>query len=931
MRRADQLELDFSHTVAPVTAQRAFLDWAAPALPSAADWLLDKAPPHDRVLDLQQLVVCLPSARAGRRLLEALVDRAELQRRGLLPPAIVTLGALPELLYVSDERVASDEERLLAWTEAVLSLDVRALLGGETPDAAGARQLAKSLMRLQDELAAARIGFGDVCARAGDTDPLRVARWSLLQAIAGAQQELLSGAGLCDVHVARERALKAGAVRSEKTIVLLACVDLPPLVHAMLSTVRANVVPLVFAPERMRDRFDALGTLQTAPWLNAAINIPDTALSFCSSAREQGAAVRDAIARAGDELAIDEITLAVLDDEVIAPIESELAEEGIAVHLGTPRPFAESAPARLLAATRDLLQGWSTRAFSVWVRHPDVEKKLHMGAALLPTLDALRAEHFAERFAPPFLGSQRQRALLEDLHGRALDLLGPLGHEDEAPLLVWAAETVRFAARVFGSRSLSRDHPSERALLDALETLMAACERLTSEGRLTSRPMRAAEALDWIAFVLQDAQIAPPPALVAIEVIGWLDVLLDDAPALVVTSMNDGFVPEAVNADPFLPNGLRARLGLVDNDRRHARDAYVLSAALHTRPGLHLCVGSRTLVGDPLLPSRLLFACDPETAARRLKALPGTRASSAARPTANAPSKIEVPTPLPLDAPIAQMSVSSFRTYLACPYRFYLRHVEYLRDVDDEAHELDPGAFGTFAHAILRAFGESDDKDATDARVVRAMLEATLCDLTRQTFGNDVPIAIRLQLSQLKERLHHFAVWQARWAEQGWSIRFCERAFDGTSAPFLVDGAPMYLKGKIDRIDEHKDGRVIVFDYKTSDRPKPPDAVHRRKGAWRDLQLPLYRRLWRSTGDDRSPTLAYLNIAPTAHDTGYLAATWSADDLAAADAVASEVIRKVRRAEFWPPTSPPPKFFDAYAAICQDGQLIDEDDEEDEA
>jgi len=33
------------------------------------------------------------------------------------------------------------------------------------------------------------------------------------------------------------------------------------------------------------------------------------------------------------------------------------------------------------------------------------------------------------------------------------------------------------------------------------------------------------------------------------------------------------------------------------------------------------------------------------------------------------------------------------------------------------------------------------------------------------------------------------------------------------------------------------------------------------------------------------------------------------------------VIRAIRAGVFWPPTDPPPAFFDEFAAICQDGQF----------
>ena len=46
------------------------------------------------VLDLQQTLVVMPGARAGRRLLELLVDHAEARQLALVPPQIVTIGQL---------------------------------------------------------------------------------------------------------------------------------------------------------------------------------------------------------------------------------------------------------------------------------------------------------------------------------------------------------------------------------------------------------------------------------------------------------------------------------------------------------------------------------------------------------------------------------------------------------------------------------------------------------------------------------------------------------------------------------------------------------------------------------------------------------------------------------------------------------------------
>ena len=77
---------------------------------------------------------------------------------------------------------------------------------------------------------------------------------------------------------------------------------------------------------------------------------------------------------------------------------------------------------------------------------------------------------------------------------------------------------------------------------------------------------------------------------------------------------------KSVNSDLFLPDSLRRALGIVDNARRFARDAYALSVLAATRADLHLISGRRDSEGYPLTPSRLVFATDNETAARRVVA-----------------------------------------------------------------------------------------------------------------------------------------------------------------------------------------------------------------------------------------------------------------------------------------------------------------------
>ena len=104
--------------------RREFSDWSQPALPAAADWLLRRYS-VERRCDLREVIVAMPGGRAGRRLLEALADRAERSDRELIPPRVLTLGELPELLYDAKKPFANDLTQHLAWIAALQGIPPR--------------------------------------------------------------------------------------------------------------------------------------------------------------------------------------------------------------------------------------------------------------------------------------------------------------------------------------------------------------------------------------------------------------------------------------------------------------------------------------------------------------------------------------------------------------------------------------------------------------------------------------------------------------------------------------------------------------------------------------------------------------------------------------------------------------------------------------
>jgi RecB family exonuclease len=266
----------------------------------------------------------------------------------------------------------------------------------------------------------------------------------------------------------------------------------------------------------------------------------------------------------------------------------------------------------------------------------------------------------------------------------------------------------------------------------------------------------------------------------------------------------------------------------------------------------------------------------------------------------------------------------------------------------DEAEELAANEFGSLMHTVLKRFADNPRlAESTDPAALEAGLNEILDRALAERFGSSVLAAVRLQGEQIRHRLAAFARWQAGWRGQGWRIRFTECAvtvehrisLPGAEQGLAAGEEPVYLRGRIDRIDVHDGtGETIVFDYKTGDRGQTPDKAHRENDSdWIDLQLPLYRHLVRAVGIEGPVRLGYI-VLPK--DTGKVAAhvaDWDEALLATADARAVEVIGAIVAEKFWPPATDAKRtrWFPEFAAICQEDLLLvgaaaDDDDGEEE-
>ena len=903
----------------PANVRRHFLPWDQPLLPQAVrflagDWSGGKP------LDLSRLVVVVPTKQAGRRLREALAAFAAEREQAVFPPRVLTPDRL--LLEGQVGAVASPLESLLAWAEVLSELNLeecRDVFPVDPPvrNFAWALRQAQEFAGLQVKLAEGGLRMADVAVRAGDFP--ETMRWRQLGALERLHAKRLDQVGLIDAQTARIVAAN-NPVPPEGVdkIILLATPDpLPLAVQALAGSTGARLIEVVvFAPESEAENFDEWGRPITTLWEHRVLALGDFEMRVHLCA--DPAAQAERIARLARAYDVPEGLLAVgvADAEVLPQLEGALHRSDLTVFNPEGRALRHDGLYHLLTALAELAQEPTFEAVESLARCPDFMAYLRgrlgesfSSARWLAGLDHLRARHL-----PATLAVAREQA---GGSTRFPELARALAEVEE--LRSWltrgsfAEGVAAVLAELFSRRKLNplhdRDARFEEEAAAWMDTVRACAEAEVNFSGLTRS--------DWweLALRLYGEGLRTEEKLAgAVELQGWLELPWENAPHLVVAGMNDGCVPESVAGDPYLPESLRARLGLKTNAARLARDGYLLQALAASRATggrLDLLFGKNSATGESLRPSRLLLRCADVELPARVKFLfrePELEGDNPAwrRAWKLTPRRAPVPT---------KVSVTALRGWLKCPLRFYFRNVLGMEAVDPAKNEMDAMDFGTLCHSALETMGgDPVMRVCTDASVLRDFLLAEFDRQVRRRFGAELTLPLLVQVESAHQRLAKAAEVQAGECSAGWLIEVVEKKFS-------IDVGGLTVNGKIDRIERNVlTGAVRVLDYKTSDTAVTPAEVHLRTlragetlpewaqfaGAgksrgWADLQLPLYlRALLPEYG--RNISCGYFNLPKASSETGL--AVWEGYTVELQESAwrcAEGVCAAIRAGEFWPP------------------------------
>ncbi len=828
---------------------------------------------------LAHLVVIVPTAQSGRRLRLKLAERFG----AVVPPEI----RLPQQLLEEREQgtgngeqgleIAGRTDELVAFHEAL----------GEK----GSLDVAAQFSDIRGILGGNALTFADVADRIGDvltdeTADFEVERWKSFAELEERYFAALAKRGKTDRIVAMKKVI-ADPPRLEgiEKVVIAYVLDPIPAFRQVLSNLQSK--------SKVEVEEIGSGTFQTSQTFQTFQTFP------CATAASEAEKVAEIFAAVKPDEALP--ALCVADAEEFPEIQGALQAKGLKVHDPSRTLLVTSSLGHLVEQIAALVRTRSYNVFSAFIRGGDVRRWLctELKISSKEYVDALNK-----------LDNAQAKLLPEKI-----DDIGPKTSGKLRAIFEHIDVTIRkkgprqILQSVFKEHILDERDPDAREFAAAAETVNGLLEECFSCASLTSgeTPLPHYEAkfqMELFAFRLREATYSlEPDEGETILTDGWLELPYLDADELIVTGFNEGRVPESVVGHAFLPDRLRRGLGLGDNESRAKRDREILRLAVQCREEGAVKVFFRAVdaKGDVLKPSRLLFeGTDDAELVRRVRTFYGVRAGTEEAKVADLPEKwrlkLEIP---PERKELAFTSPSSLDLYLRCPFTYCLKKT-FGEKEDDRAEELDPSEFGNLAHDALELWGAGALKDSEDADAIAAELAAHVDGILGKRFGTSVPAIVALQGESMKRRLAAFAKIQAVRHAEGWRTVAAERKLQ-------VKYGHTTVKGRCDRIDfNEKTGEWCVVDYKTFDNPDRAVWRDGKTGEWKSLQLPLYCAMLDADPEFPEAKLerissAYCVLGKTA-DTTLFTGPMNGAFVAEAEAKVRELIDRIERGIFWPPS-----------------------------
>lgn len=353
--------------------------------------------------------------------------------------------------------------------------------------------------------------------------------------------------------------------------------------------------------------------------------------------------------------------------------------------------------------------------------------------------------------------------------------------------------------------------------------------------------------------------------LEGLQVMGMLETRTLDFETVILVSANEGILPAGKKENSFIPLELKSKFGLPTYADKDAIFGYHFYRLLQQAKEIYLIYNTETDEFGSGERSRFITQIQHELPAfnKHITIEEKRFTFDLDKQILNEPILISknafVESKL-LSLTQNGLSPSLLNTYRDCSLKFYFKYIAGLEETDDPEEGIDTASFGTVIHAVLEKNYTSFVGHTIDAQKLKHEFKDLLVKVENEfrvlQVNGDLTLGTNLLNVKVAEKyLQEFLATELKLLsdlkKEGAALKLMHLEKE-LAASIEVNGTPIKLKGKADRIDQI--GNITrIIDYKTGNVDASQALKINDWEALRDqkfnkgFQLLMYAYLWSKT------------------------------------------------------------------------------------
>ena len=357
--------------------------------------------------------------------------------------------------------------------------------------------------------------------------------------------------------------------------------------------------------------------------------------------------------------------------------------------------------------------------------------------------------------------------------------------------------------------------------------------------------------------------------LKGLQILGLLETRSLNFENVIVVDVNEGTLPTLNIYEPLIPREVMVSLGLDRVELEEEIQRYQFMRLISSAKNVHLVYQVSKDKEKSRFVEELIW--EEEKKQGKANVVPVRQAGFAVKVGVHSKEVRKTPAMIEF-LRNHRYSASSINTYLLNPMEFYYRYVLGVKEQEDLLEEPEARHVGTFVHKVLEQsffpyINKKPEINAAFRKRFDTIFEHEFAETIGKSLHSDAFLLKTVVIERMKRFLDNEETDDARQVDK---ILYLEKEFEDVVE---LPSGKFRFKYIVDRVDQLKDGTVMLIDYKTGSKDVMPRGVDKiaaltlSRESIRDnvisFQMPLYFHYLNKQFKDKPINAALYNLRTT--------------------------------------------------------------------